>query len=146
MTDLPPLDHLPAEGWREQAACKGTDPAIWFPERGIGARESAAIKAICEGCPVRVDCLTTALDDAEKFGFFGGASERERRVMRRDWPRRACEFCRKPIPHEPASGVSAPVCETCAAAATAKARMDDARRQARHRLWDARPTIHERTA
>ena len=110
---MPPLDYIPTEGWRDDAKCKGTDPAIWFPPRGISTRETEAVKAICADCPVRVDCLATALDDCEKFGFFGGASERERRVMRQSWPRRACRYCRKPLSYEWSAGGSPPTCEVC---------------------------------
>lgn len=146
MTLTPPLDHVPAEGWRDLASCRGDDTEKWFPARGIGVKGTEALKAICASCPVQVDCLTTALDDCEKFGFFGGTSERDRRKMRQSWPRRACAFCRTPIPHNPRAGGPHPTCERCQEAATAKDRMDAARRAARYRLWDARPTIHDRAS
>lgn len=77
-TEPPPsLPDPPA--WRDQGACRGADPALWFPERGQSCVEA---KTICAGCPVRGECLDFALDLGEKFGIWGGKSERERRRMR----------------------------------------------------------------
>lgn len=42
-----------------------------------------AAKAICFTCPVQERCLEWALDTNEPFGVWGGASERERRRMRK---------------------------------------------------------------
>lgn len=66
--------------WQEQANCLGVDPDLFFPERGASTREA---KAVCAGCEVRVDCLEYALANGEKFGIWGGLSERERRRLRR---------------------------------------------------------------
>ena len=48
--------------------------------RGASTREA---KEVCRGCVVREDCLEFALDNGEKFGIWGGMSERERRRLRR---------------------------------------------------------------
>lgn len=75
-----PASSLPdPPAWREHGACRGVDPNIFFPERGESCVEA---KAICAGCPVRGECLDYALDLGEKFGIWGGTSERERRRMR----------------------------------------------------------------
>ena len=66
--------------WQGQANCVGVDPDIFFPERGASTKEA---KAICAACAVREDCLEYALDNGEKFGIWGGTSERERRRLRR---------------------------------------------------------------
>ena len=66
--------------WQEEANCLGVDPDLFFPERGASTREA---KAVCAGCEVRVDCLEYALANGEKFGIWGGLSERERRRLRR---------------------------------------------------------------
>ncbi|HET7490158.1 MAG TPA: WhiB family transcriptional regulator [Acidimicrobiales bacterium] len=66
--------------WQHQANCLGVDPDLFFPERGASTREA---KEVCRGCVVRMDCLEYALDNAEKFGIWGGMSERERRRLRR---------------------------------------------------------------
>jgi WhiB family transcriptional regulator, redox-sensing transcriptional regulator len=66
--------------WQERANCLGVDPDLFFPERGASTREA---KEVCRGCEVRVDCLEYALANSEKFGIWGGMSERERRRIRR---------------------------------------------------------------
>ena len=72
-----------AEGessWQDLANCLGVDPDLFFPERGASTREA---KEVCRGCIVRDDCLEYALANGEKFGIWGGMSERERRRIRR---------------------------------------------------------------
>ena len=66
--------------WQRSANCLGVDPDLFFPERGGSTREA---KEVCRGCVVRKDCLQYALDNSEKFGIWGGLSERERRRLRR---------------------------------------------------------------
>jgi WhiB family redox-sensing transcriptional regulator len=68
------------KAWQIQANCTGADPDLFFPERGASQREA---KEICRGCVVREDCLDYALANGEKFGVWGGLSERERRRVRR---------------------------------------------------------------
>jgi len=71
----------PAElAWQEKANCMGVDPDLFFPERGASTREA---KGVCRGCVVQMDCLEYALANGEKFGIWGGMSERERRRIRR---------------------------------------------------------------
>ena len=66
--------------WRNQANCMGVDPDLFFPERGASTREA---KEVCRGCVVQQECLEYALANSEKFGIWGGLSERERRRIRR---------------------------------------------------------------
>ena len=73
-------------GWQERANCLGVDPDLFFPERGASTREA---KAVCRGCEVRLECLEYALEHGEKFGIWGGLSERERRRVRRQRAARA---------------------------------------------------------
>lgn len=67
-------------GWQDLANCLGVDPDLFFPERGASTREA---KEVCRGCVVRAECLEYALVHGEKFGIWGGMSERERRRIRR---------------------------------------------------------------
>ncbi len=67
-------------GWQTAANCLGVDPDLFFPERGASTKEA---KSVCQGCVVREDCLEYALANGEKFGIWGGLSERERRRIRR---------------------------------------------------------------
>jgi WhiB family transcriptional regulator, redox-sensing transcriptional regulator len=66
--------------WQNYANCLGVDPDLFFPERGASTREA---KEVCRGCVVREHCLEYALVNGEKFGIWGGMSERERRRIRR---------------------------------------------------------------
>ncbi len=67
-------------GWQEQALCAQTDPEAFFPEKGGSTREA---KRVCSSCDVRAECLSYALENDERFGIWGGLSERERRRLRR---------------------------------------------------------------
>lgn len=66
--------------WQSRANCMGVDPELFFPERGSSTREA---KEVCRGCVVQQDCLEFAIANGEKFGIWGGMSERERRRVRR---------------------------------------------------------------
>ncbi|MFC5337589.1 WhiB family transcriptional regulator [Leucobacter denitrificans] len=67
--------------WQADALCAQTDPEAFFPEKGGSTREA---KRICETCEVRSECLEYALENDERFGIWGGLSERERRKLRRE--------------------------------------------------------------
>lgn len=69
--------------WQERAACRDEDPELFFPvsETGPGARQVAAAKAVCAGCPVRAECLEYALDIGLDHGIFGGTTDGERRKL-----------------------------------------------------------------
>ncbi|MGH3855036.1 MAG: WhiB family transcriptional regulator [Pseudonocardiaceae bacterium] len=72
---------LDQQDWQERALCAQTDPEAFFPEKGGSTREA---KRICAGCEVRAECLEYALAFDERFGIWGGLSERERRKLKRD--------------------------------------------------------------
>src|SRR5690606_21843970 len=67
-------------GWQERALCAQTDPEAFFPEKGGSTREA---KKVCGSCDVRTECLEYALEHDERFGIWGGMSERERRKLKR---------------------------------------------------------------
>jgi WhiB family redox-sensing transcriptional regulator len=67
------------ESWRLDALCAETDPEAFFPDQGGSTREA---KRVCGGCAVRTECLEAALANDERFGIWGGLSERERRRLR----------------------------------------------------------------
>ena len=74
------LDEVEDPGWQERALCAQTDPEAFFPEKGGSTREA---KRVCSGCSVRAECLESALENDERFGIWGGLSERERRRLAR---------------------------------------------------------------
>ena len=65
--------------WRQQARCRGVDPAIFYPVSDED--EALEAKEICAECPVREPCLEYALTVREKNGVWGGRTERERRRL-----------------------------------------------------------------
>jgi WhiB family redox-sensing transcriptional regulator len=74
-------EGLPPElAWQERALCAQTDPEAFFPEKGGSTREA---KRVCMSCEVRAECLDYALAKDERFGIWGGLSERERRRVKK---------------------------------------------------------------
>ncbi len=66
--------------WQERALSAQTDPEAFFPEKGGSTREA---KRVCQSCDVRSECLEYALEHDERFGIWGGLSERERRRLKK---------------------------------------------------------------
>lgn len=66
--------------WQTDSLCAQTDPEAFFPEKGGSTRDA---KKICGSCEVRSQCLEYALQNDERFGIWGGLSERERRKLRK---------------------------------------------------------------
>mgnify|MGYP006286026699 FL=1 len=75
-----PLVMGDAVAWHDRALCAQTDPEAFFPEKGGSTREA---KRVCASCEVRAECLEYALANDERFGIWGGLSERERRRVKR---------------------------------------------------------------
>ena len=74
-------------GWRSEALCRDTDPELFFP---IGTTGAALVqiehaRAVCCQCPVQADCLDFALSTNQDSGIWGGTSEEERRILRREY-------------------------------------------------------------
>lgn len=81
--------------WQEQALCAETGAEFFFPEPGSSVREA---KLICGRCDMRPACLEYALANDERFGVWGGLSERERLRLRRQDPGRERLRLRRPHP------------------------------------------------
>jgi WhiB family redox-sensing transcriptional regulator len=58
--------------------CAQTDPEIFFPKKGA---PTSPAKELCFACDARVECLAYALDHGERFGIWGGMTERGRRRL-----------------------------------------------------------------
>ena len=67
--------------WQHKALCSQTDPEVFFPEKGGSTRDA---KRVCAQCEVREQCLQWAIDHDERFGIWGGMSERERRKYKKE--------------------------------------------------------------
>jgi len=64
--------------WTRDALCAQIDPEMFFPEKGGSSRQA---RQVCGSCPVRTDCLDAALANNERFGIWGGLTERNRRHL-----------------------------------------------------------------
>ncbi len=73
-------------GWRSQALCRDTDPDLFFPVGTTGAAliQIEQARSVCWQCPVQAECLEFALDTNQDSGIWGGMSEEERRLLRRE--------------------------------------------------------------
>jgi WhiB family transcriptional regulator, redox-sensing transcriptional regulator len=102
---VPAATRAASASWASHGACLDSDPDLFFPiaPSGPALQQAAQAKAICAHCPVRLDCLSYALDTGQDAGVWGGTTEEERRQIRTerisrgsrpgagstDWPRRA---------------------------------------------------------
>lgn len=68
----PPVHHP----WMDDAACLDVDPDMFF---ATDWHEVERAKNICDGCPVRRQCLQLALNNVEQYGVFGGLTREQRR-------------------------------------------------------------------
>lgn len=70
-------------GWRDSAACRDSDPQLFFPagKGGGPVAQVKAARAVCARCPVRIPCLEFAVEGGDRHGVFGGLSERQRRPL-----------------------------------------------------------------
>ena len=75
------VDDAAELSWQDRALCAQTDPEAFFPEKGGSTREA---KKVCRTCEVRAECLDYTLEHDERFGIWGGLSERERRRLKRE--------------------------------------------------------------
>ncbi len=80
-----PLSRQGAWEWAMQAACRGTDTAVFYhPENERGPsrrRREVRAKQICKDCPVVANCLRWALAAREPYGVWGGLSVEEREAL-----------------------------------------------------------------
>src|SRR5205807_148876 len=74
------LELILGHKWMLKASCRGSDWRIFFPALG---EDTTVAKKICQTCPVIDECLEYAMSNGEKFGCWGGTSERERRRLRK---------------------------------------------------------------
>ncbi len=77
--------------WRDLALCRDTDPELFFPvgTTGTALTQIDRAKQVCGECTVRDECLEFSLTTNQDSGIWGGLSEEERRVIRRQRAARA---------------------------------------------------------
>jgi len=72
------------------AKCRGDERDSYYPVKGTAQVTARDAKKVCNGedgrpaCPVREACLEYAIEQRERFGIWGGKSERERAAIARD--------------------------------------------------------------
>ena len=71
----------PTPAWFAQAECRGLDANLFHPRRGDPCDKA---RAVCAVCPVSAECLDYAITLGFTNGMWGGKSERQRRVIRRN--------------------------------------------------------------
>ena len=79
--------YIEEEEWYENAACRGTDPALFFPDGTTTPEALEKIdeaKAVCILCDSQTECLRYAIKSNQDSGVWGGTSEMERRQIRRE--------------------------------------------------------------
>lgn len=76
-----------SDDWRRQAACKDTDPDLFFPVGATGGalEQISEAKLVCQACEAQEPCLEFALATNQESGVWGGTSEEERRKLRKAW-------------------------------------------------------------
>ena len=104
---LPGLTNWGNDTWRKQAACRGSDTRIFFPEKedlsdltesqkrvrqlkkdksdpNLPSNMLSHARLLCARCPVRKECLRFALENGIVHGLYGGIPPRERRGLTPD--------------------------------------------------------------
>jgi len=73
--------------WRSRASCRDSNPELFFPigSTGNALEHIEAAKGVCGACPVQPECLEFALATNQEAGVWGGATEEERRKLRKGW-------------------------------------------------------------
>lgn len=107
LIDLPQIKWT-EQLWRERAVCKGEPLDLFFATQG---RDVRAATAICNTCPVRLDCLLWAVEESIQHGIFGGRSPRERRALRKGY--RWLDTCGTMAGAHRHLEAGAPLCDAC---------------------------------
>jgi WhiB family redox-sensing transcriptional regulator len=81
---------IASDEWRRTAACRDTDPDLFFPvgTTGPAIEQIDNAKAVCRQCDSQQDCLEFALATNQDSGIWGGTSEEERRKLRKQYAAR----------------------------------------------------------
>ena len=76
----PAAGRMAEAAWRSAAACRSTDPDLFFPvsSADTAQRDTAEAQAVCARCPVQAHCREFALRTRQQYGIWGGMTEQER--------------------------------------------------------------------
>jgi WhiB family redox-sensing transcriptional regulator len=86
-TTLRPVEIPLTTDWQDMAACRESDPDLFFPvgTTGPAVEQIARAVAVCSTCPVQSICLQHALESNQESGVWGGYPEEDRRLLRKRW-------------------------------------------------------------
>ena len=75
------------DDWRAVAACRDTDPDLFFPvgTTGPAIDQIERPRPCAANARRKAPCLEFALTTNQDSGIWGGTSEEERRKLRRQW-------------------------------------------------------------
>lgn len=78
---------IASNDWRSEAACRDTDPDLFFPvgTTGPAIEQIESAKAVCRQCCAQSECLEYALATNQDSGIWGGTAEEERRRLRKQF-------------------------------------------------------------
>lgn len=82
--------------WMLRGLCRQTDPDAFFPDKGERAEDA---KAVCHRCPVQAECLQYALDHDERYGVWGGMTQRQLDLLRATRQRYCIRCLTAPVEH-----------------------------------------------
>ena len=71
------LLEAPAD-WQQDSLCRGVEPEVFFP---VSEDDAWRAKEICAMCSVQQQCLVNSLQNRERYGVWGGVTEKERQEM-----------------------------------------------------------------
>lgn len=79
------------QDWMDQAKCHGLPGNLFYAEYQHNNSQVQEARSVCRGthldhpgvCPVIQECLDYAINNGERYGVWGGCSERERRRIKR---------------------------------------------------------------
>jgi WhiB family redox-sensing transcriptional regulator len=76
--------RVAAQGAKSDLPCRTFDPDLWFAD---SPAELELAKSLCAECPLRVECLSSALERGEPWGVWGGEIFERGAVVPRKRPR-----------------------------------------------------------
>lgn len=83
---LDTLGYLNSPQWMESAACRLSDPDMFYSTADSGrfqVREVQEATSVCAICPVRMACLSWAMQNKDSHGILGGLTPQQRARLRK---------------------------------------------------------------
>lgn len=73
---------IPNLDWQDRAACVGLDSRVFYANGKYARAQVHAAQRVCATCPVTAQCAAWAIQSGEKWGVWGGMSQKELRQKR----------------------------------------------------------------